>query len=87
LLALGQGKPLIIPGLAALGDLPSGAVFRYDGSVTGLTKALEVAGGTDGETLGRMSRAALEYAAEATWAQLAEITAAQFRQISGRSAS
>jgi glycosyltransferase involved in cell wall biosynthesis len=79
MLALGYGKPLIVPDLPPLGELPAGAVFRYDGSVTGLTEILRAAGTADGESLDRMSQVALAYAGEATWAQVAETTAREFR--------
>jgi glycosyltransferase involved in cell wall biosynthesis len=81
MLALGYGKPVITPALPALSDLPSDAVFRYDGSIAGLSKVLQAVTGVDRETLGRMGRAATEYAAGATWTQLAETTAAEFRRL------
>jgi glycosyltransferase involved in cell wall biosynthesis len=81
MLALGYGKPVITPALPALTDLPSDAVFRYDGSIAGLSKVLQAVSGADRETLSRMGRAALDYAGEATWAQLAETTAAEFRRL------
>ena len=81
MLALGYGKPVITPALPALSGLPSGAVFRYDGSVAGLSKVLQTVSGADRETLNLMGRAALDYAGEATWAQLAETTAAEFRRL------
>jgi glycosyltransferase involved in cell wall biosynthesis len=81
MLAFGYGKPLITPALPALSGLPSDAVFRYDGSIAGLSKVLREVSDGDRETLGRMGRAALDYAGEATWAQLAETTAAEFRRL------
>jgi beta-1,4-mannosyltransferase len=87
MLALGCGKPLIIRELPALAGLPSDAVFLYDGSIPELAKTLQAASSADRETLSRMSRAAIAYAAEATWAQLAEATAAEFFKLAARRAS
>lgn len=81
MLALSYGKPLIVPSLAPLAELPTDAVFRYGGSVQDLTATLLAASTADYETLNRMSKAALAYAGEATWAQTAETTAAEFRRL------
>jgi glycosyltransferase involved in cell wall biosynthesis len=83
MLALSYGKPLIVPALLALAELPATAVFRYDGSVTELAATLEAASAADGVTLDHMSQAALAYAAEATWGQVAETTANEFRRLVG----
>ena len=40
LLALCHGRPLIVPDLPGLADLPGQAVLRYDGSRPGLAAAL-----------------------------------------------
>jgi glycosyltransferase involved in cell wall biosynthesis len=83
LLALSHGKPLVIPALPALADLPDGAVFRYDGSVDGLAAALRSVIGTEDSVLARMSEAALAYSSEATWSQVASTTVAEFRKVLG----
>lgn len=83
LLALSYGKPLVIPALPALADLPDGAAFRYDGSVEGLASTLQSVIAADDSLLPRMSTAALAYCSEATWAQAARTTVAEFRKILG----
>lgn len=83
MLALSYGKPLVVPALPALAELPADAVFRYDGSVAELTAVLRAASTADFEILGHMSKAAFAYAAEATWTQAAAITAAEFHRLVG----
>ena len=39
MLALSHGRPLIVPDLAGLADLPDQAVLRYDGKIPALTDA------------------------------------------------
>ena len=40
MLALSHGRPIVVPDLPGLAELPDEAVFRYDGTVHGLTCAL-----------------------------------------------
>lgn len=87
MLALGYAKPLVVPALPALTDIPAAAVFRYDGSITGLTEALLSASNADLETLRGMGEAAVAYTAGATWVQAAETTAAEFRRLMNETAS
>jgi len=84
LLALGYGKPLVIPALSALAELPDGAVFRYDGTVAALASTLRSVASVDDATLARMSAAALAYSAEATWSQAASTTVAEYRKVLGQ---
>jgi glycosyltransferase involved in cell wall biosynthesis len=83
LLALSHGKPLVIPALPALADLPDDAAFRYDGSVEGLAATLRSVLAADDGRLARMSAAALAYCTEATWNQAASTTIAEFRKVLG----
>lgn len=87
MLALGYAKPLIVPALPALAEIPAAAAFRYDGTITGLTEALLVASNADPQTLRSLGEAAVTYTAQATWAQAAETTAAEFRRLTNESAS
>jgi glycosyltransferase involved in cell wall biosynthesis len=73
-LALGHGRPLIVPAVPALADLPDAAVIRYDGSLTGLTAALAGACRADKAALAAMSRAASQYSGEHDWAEVAART-------------
>ena len=57
---------------------PGDAVLRYGGSIAELASLLQRAVRMDNEKLRRMGKAALAYSAQATWAQAAEITAAEF---------
>lgn len=81
--ALSYGKPLVIPALPALADLPDGAAFRYDGSVEGLAATLQSVIAADDSLLERMSAAALAYCSEATWHQAASTTIGEFRKVLG----
>ncbi len=76
MLALSHGKPLIVPDLAALADLPGDAVVRYRGGIPALTAALAELAGADRETLTAMSAAARRYAAAVTWPDIARRTTA-----------
>jgi glycosyltransferase involved in cell wall biosynthesis len=83
LLALSYGKPLVIPALPALADLPDEAAFRYDGSVEGLETTLRSVIAADESLLARLSAAALAYRLEVTWSQAASTTVAEFAKILG----
>jgi glycosyltransferase involved in cell wall biosynthesis len=74
MLALSHGRPLIVPELAGLADLPDEAVLRYDGRIQTLIVALMRLASADRETLAMMSAAAHSYAYETTWREIAEIT-------------
>ena len=76
-LALSHGRPLVVPDLAALRELPGTAVIRYDGTVPGLTKALTQVVGADKATLASMSDAARAYACATTWHEIAVRTASE----------
>jgi glycosyltransferase involved in cell wall biosynthesis len=83
ILALAHGRPLIVPDLPALADLPDQAVLRYDGGVQGLADALSALALADGAMLAAMSAAAVNYAAKTTWRDIAEQTAAQIHLVLG----
>jgi glycosyltransferase involved in cell wall biosynthesis len=82
ILALSHGRPLIVPDLPALADLPNQAVLRYDG-VDGLANALSMLARADGAILAAMSAAAVNYAAKATWREIAEKTTEQIHKVLG----
>jgi len=83
MLALSHGKPLIVPDLAGLADLPDQAVLRYDGGIPALVAALARLASADGETLAAMSAAADGYASRTTWQEIAERTMAEMRSVLG----
>ena len=84
-LALAHGRPLLIPDLPALADLPEDAVIRYDGSVAALTAAMaDLAHAADGR-LAVMSAAAIAYSAQASWDEIARATMAAMKSISAGS--
>jgi glycosyltransferase involved in cell wall biosynthesis len=74
LLALSHGRPLIVPDLPAMADLPDSAVIRYDGGIPGLRAALVQLAAIDSGSLGAMSASALRYASSITWQEIAERT-------------
>jgi glycosyltransferase involved in cell wall biosynthesis len=76
-LALGHGRPVIVPDLPALADLPDGATVRYEGTVGGLTEALAWVAEADGDTLAAMAAAARRYAQTLSWTEIAEATVAE----------
>jgi glycosyltransferase involved in cell wall biosynthesis len=83
ILALSHGRPVIVPSLAGVAELPSAAAIRYDGSVPGLTTAMKNAADADAETLARMSAAAYAYAHRITWHDVAAQTMYVMRPLAG----
>ncbi len=67
MLALCHGRPIVIPDLPGLAELPAEAVFRYDRTVQGLTSALTEAILAEDSSLARMSAAAAAYSASMSW--------------------
>jgi glycosyltransferase involved in cell wall biosynthesis len=87
MLGLAHGRPLIVPDLAGLADLPGQAVLRYDGEIRALTAALTRLALVDSKTLAAMSAAALDYASGRTWQESAEKTMAEMISLLEHSAS
>lgn len=83
MLALSHGRPLIVPDLPGLADLPDQAVLRYDGQIPALTAALQYLASADGEILGGMSAAACDYASSTTWQEIAEKTMVELVSVLG----
>ncbi len=73
LFALGYGRPLVIPDLPALAELPDDAVVRYDGTVDGLAHAIGQLLQWPAERLEATSRAGADYAASLQWDEAAAI--------------
>jgi glycosyltransferase involved in cell wall biosynthesis len=76
-LALCHGRPLVVPDLPGLAELPDDAVIRYDGTQQGLTAALADIITADESVLGKMSAAADAFCAATSWSQIAEKTLAE----------
>jgi glycosyltransferase involved in cell wall biosynthesis len=75
-LALAHGRPLIVPDLPALADLPNDAVVRYRPFGNGLSEAMASLIESDPATLRIMSAAAQNYARRLDWREIARSTAA-----------
>jgi len=73
-LALCHGRPLVVPDLPGLSELPDDAVVRYDGTEAGLAVALAGIVTADASVLAKMSSAADAYCAATTWTEIAEKT-------------
>lgn len=73
-LALSHARPLIIPDLPGLADLPADAVVRYDGSTRQLTAAIADLADAGSARLAAMSAAAVRYSAQASWPEIARTT-------------
>jgi glycosyltransferase involved in cell wall biosynthesis len=80
-LALGYGRPLVVPDLPGLAELPDDAVVRYDGTVEGLGSALTSIITADGAVLAKMSAAAFAQGDSVTWSEIAERTLAEIRNL------
>lgn len=72
--ALSHSRPIVVPDLPGLAELPDEAVFRYDGTVQGLTRALTDAILAEDSRIARMSAAADAYCASTSWPGIAEQT-------------
>jgi glycosyltransferase involved in cell wall biosynthesis len=77
-LALAHGRPLVVPRLPALEELPDGAVERYDGTVPGLAGAIGAIAGAAPERLAAMSAAARAHPLPG-WDEVADRTLAAIR--------
>jgi glycosyltransferase involved in cell wall biosynthesis len=79
MVALSHGRPLIVPDLPGMVDLPDQAVCRYNGQVgpvVALTAALVHLARVDSQKLAAMSAAASGYASRVTWPGIAAKTLA-----------
>jgi len=81
LLALSHGRPLVVPDLVGLADLPDQAVLRYNGGTPGLAEALARLAHADRGVLAAMSTAASEHLSQTTWQEIAERTAIEMRLV------
>jgi len=73
-LGLCHGRPLVVPDLPGLAELPDDAVLRYDGTAAGLAGALAGIAQADAAVLAKMSAAALAYCADNSWSEIAKRT-------------
>jgi glycosyltransferase involved in cell wall biosynthesis len=80
-LALCHGRPLVVPDLPGLAELPDDAVIRYDGTEAGLAAALAAVVTADAAVLEKMSSAADAYCAGTTWSEIAEKTLSEMAAI------
>jgi glycosyltransferase involved in cell wall biosynthesis len=87
LLALCHGRPLIVPDLPGLAELPDDAVVRYDGTAQGLSHALSGIIQADAAMLSKMSSAAYAYCAAMSWTEIAERTLAEIAECLNQDAS
>jgi glycosyltransferase involved in cell wall biosynthesis len=67
MLMLTHGRPLVVPNLPGLAELPDAAVVRYDGTVDGLSAVLADLAVADADVLAAMSAAGEAYCAEISW--------------------
>lgn len=81
MLALSHGRPLIVPDMPALADLPYTAVIRYDGSINGLSAAMARVATIDRQMLAKMSESALGYAYRLSWQDIASKTESEMTAI------
>lgn len=80
-LALSHGRPLVIPDLPGLADLPEAAVLRYDGTTEGLKHALQEVLSVSASTLGDMSAAAYKYSATLSWSEIGDRTLGEMAKL------
>jgi glycosyltransferase involved in cell wall biosynthesis len=82
-LALCHGRPLVVPDLPGLAELPDDAVIRYDGTESGLAAALAAIVTADASVLQKMSSAADLYCTSITWSEIADKTLAEMTKTLG----
>jgi glycosyltransferase involved in cell wall biosynthesis len=87
MLALSYGRPLIVPNIGTLAELPGQVALRYDGQVLGLSRAMTQMACADGKTLTAMSAAASSYAYRVTWKEIAQRTAHEMSSLLGKGSS
>jgi glycosyltransferase involved in cell wall biosynthesis len=73
-LAQAHSRPVVIPDLPALSDLPGDSVLRYDGSVDGLRALLAEIAGWMPARLAEAGAAARAHADTRSWSEAAERT-------------
>jgi glycosyltransferase involved in cell wall biosynthesis len=83
ILALAHGRPLIVPDLPALAELPPQAVIRYEGSMPSLVAALTEAARAGQPALAAMSAAAASYASGTSWPEIAARTLSEMASLLG----
>lgn len=83
MLGLGYGRPLVVPDVPELSELPDDAVLRYDGTVEGLTSVLTSVAQADAAELAKMSDAAFAYCAATSWSEIGEKTFKAMTEIQG----
>jgi glycosyltransferase involved in cell wall biosynthesis len=81
ILALCHGRPVIVPELDSLRDLPERAAIRYDGSVESLRTALIRVATIDTETLAAMSAVARECTDSSAWTEAAQSMMGEIRRL------
>jgi glycosyltransferase involved in cell wall biosynthesis len=74
LLALSHGRPLVLPDLPGLAELPDDAIIRYDRTTQGLTNALADLARADSAVFAKMSDAGYAYCESLSWESIARKT-------------
>jgi hypothetical protein len=82
-LALCHGRPVIVPDLQSLRDIPEVETIRYNGSLASLQTALLGVASAGAEKLRAMSVAAFECADPSCWTVAAQCMMAQIRHLHG----
>jgi glycosyltransferase involved in cell wall biosynthesis len=81
ILALCHGRPVIVPDLESLRDLPEGAAIRYDGSVESLRAALARVVAVSAKELAAMFAAACASTDSSVWAESAQRMMAEIQRL------
>lgn len=81
MLAMAAGRPVIVPALPALADLPDAALLRYPPGTDGLRAALLEAATLPAAELHARGFAAREFALSHSWSEIARRTDQAFREL------
>lgn len=82
ILAISQGKPVILPAAASMIDIPQSAAIRYDGTLDDLTRTLVSTARLSSGDLAAMSDAAVKHAYRISWKEIAMRTKAEMGALS-----
>jgi glycosyltransferase involved in cell wall biosynthesis len=80
-LAIAASRPVLIPALLSLAEIPEDCAWRYDGTPSGLLRALTDAAESTSQQRAAMSAAANSFASRLSWPVAARATYELFRDV------
>lgn len=81
MLVAAAGRPVILPDLPELTDVPDAAAFRYNRTVSGLARAVSDAAAASWSTLAEMGAACRAHVETRSWDAIADCTLVELRHV------